>query len=266
MKILVLAKQVPDTDRVKIDPETGTMIREGLDAIMNPLDMHALELALNLKESHQAHITVMSMGPMNCEEVLKDAYALGADRAILLSDPFFAGSDTWATSFTLSEAIKRLNISFDLILCGEKATDGETGQVGIELAMLLNLPVLTYVSKFIAIEEQSIVAERTTEDAYEVWKVKLPAVLAVLRTVSEPRLPTLSGKKAALGKKVEIYTAKDLGFSQNEVGLRASPTRVVKVYNTKFSRNCFIYSGKDVSKGIKEIVEILKPYKGSAVK
>lgn len=263
MKILVLAKQVPDTDKVKIDPVTGTMIREGLDVVINPLDLHALELALRLKESHQAQVTVLSMGPMSTEVVLRDTLALGADRAILLTDSAFAGADTWATSYTLSQAVKRLKIEHDLVLCGEKATDGETGQVGVEFAVLLNIPVITYVSKFISIHTDSIVVERTTEDAYERWKVKLPASVSVLRSVSEPRLATLSGKKQALSRKVEIYNAKDLGLKADEIGLSGSPTRVVKVYNTKLSRNCRIYMGKDLDQGVKEVVRILKEYKGS---
>ncbi|HOJ89197.1 MAG TPA: electron transfer flavoprotein subunit beta/FixA family protein [Pseudothermotoga sp.] len=263
MKILVLAKQVPDTDKVKIDPLTGTMIREGLDAVINPLDLHALELALCLKETHRAQITVLSMGPMSTEMVLRDTLALGADRAILLSDSAFAGSDTWATSYTLSEAVKKLNIEYDLVICGEKATDGETGQVGVEFAVLLNLPVITYVSRFVSLQNDSIVVERTVEDAYETWKVRLPALISVLRSVSEPRLPTLSGKKMSLSKKVEIYNARDLGLKNNDLGLTGSPTRVVKVYNTKLSRNCQLYMGKDLNQGIQEVVKILKNYKGS---
>lgn len=263
MKILVLVKQVPDTDKVKIDPATGTMIREGLDAVINPLDLHALELALNIKENSTAQITVLSMGPMSTESVLRDTLALGADRAILLSDPSFAGSDTWATSYTLSEAVKRLNIEYDLVICGEKATDGETGQVGVEFAVLLNLPVITYVSKFMLLQDNFIIVERTTEDAYETWKVRLPALISVLRSVSEPRLPTLSGKKLALSKKIEIYNARDLGLKSSELGLAGSPTRVVKVYNTKLSRNCHLYMGKDLNQGIERVVQILKEYRGS---
>lgn len=266
MKILVLVKQVPDTDKVKIDPVTGTMIREGLDVVINPLDLHALELALFLKETHQAQVTVLSMGPMSTEAVLRDTLALGADRAILLSDSAFAGSDTWATSYTLSEAVKRLNIEYDLVICGEKATDGETGQVGIEFAVLLNLPVVTYVSKFISLESDSVVVEKTTEDAYERWRIKLPALISVLRSVSEPRLPTLSGKKLALSKRVEIYNAKDLGLKNEELGLVGSPTRVVKVYNTKLSRDCRFFEGKDLNQGVREVVRILRKYKGSVQK
>ncbi len=262
MKILVLAKQVPDTDNVKIDQKTGTMIREGLDAVMNPLDMHALEVALRIKETFGAHITVLSMGPTKTEEMLRDSLALGADRAILLTDVAFAGSDTWATSYTLSEAVRRLKIEYDLVLCGEKATDGETGQVGIEFGVLLNLPVVTYISQVLEVSKSFVVVERTTEDAYEKWKVQLPAVLSVLKSVAEPRLATLTGKKLASNKNVEIYNAESLGFKPDEVGLKGSPTKVVKVYNTKLTRNCELFVGKETIVGVKKIVKLLKPFVG----
>ncbi|MFN4191125.1 MAG: electron transfer flavoprotein subunit beta/FixA family protein, partial [Pseudothermotoga sp.] len=135
--------------------------------------------------------------------------------------------------------------------------------VGVEFAVLLDIPVITYVSKVISVHRDFIVVERTTEDAYEKWKVKLPALISILRSVSEPRLPTLSGKKQALSRKIEIYNAKDLGLKANEIGLSGSPTRVVKVYNTKLSRNCRFYMGKDLNQGVKEVVKILKNYKGS---
>ncbi len=262
MKILVLAKQVPDTDRVKIDPNTGMMIREGLDAVMNPLDMHALEVALRIKETIGAWITVLSMGPARTEEMLKDSLALGADRAILLTDPAFAGSDTWATSYVLSNAVKRLRIEYDLVLCGEKATDGETGQVDGKFGVLLNLPVVTYVSRIFDVSKDFIVVERATEDAFEKWKVRLPAVISVLKSVAEPRLPTLDGKKRALSQKVETYNAQTLGFKLEEVGLNGSPTRVVKVYNIKLTRNCQLFVGKETTAGVRRVVELLKPFVG----
>ncbi|AEH50442.1 electron transfer flavoprotein subunit beta/FixA family protein [Pseudothermotoga thermarum] len=260
MKILVLAKQVPDTDKVKIDPNTGTMIREGLDAVMNPLDMHALEVALRIKETTGAHITVLSMGPAKTEEMLKDSLAFGVDRAILLTDAAFAGSDTWATSYVLSEAVKRLKIEYDLVLCGEKATDGETGQVGIEFGVLLNLPIVTYVSRIFEVSKEFIVVERTTEEAFEKWKVKLPAVISVLKSVAEPRLPTLNGKKRAMNQKIEIYNAQTLGFKPEEIGLNGSPTKVIRVCNTKLTRNCKLFVGKETTVGVRKVVELLKPF------
>lgn len=262
MNLLVLVKQVPDTENVKIDPTTGTMVREGLDVTMNPLDAHALELAVSLKERFGGTVTVLSMGPMNTLDVLRDAIALGADRAILLSDPALAGSDTWATSLALAKTIKNLNLNFDLLLCGEKSTDGETGQVGIELATLLNLPVVSYVSELVRLDADSVVVKRSVEDAHEVWKLPLPACLCVLKSVAEPRLPTLSGKKKAMDAKIEIYKAKQLGIEADEVGLKGSPTRVVKVFNTKVSRSCEIFADKNVHEGIERVIELIESVVG----
>lgn len=258
MDFLVLVKQVPDTEKVKIDPTTGTMIREGLDITMNPLDAHALELAISLKERIGGAVTVLSMGPMSTIDVLRDAIALGADRAILLSDSALAGSDTWATSLALARAIRNLRIDFDLLLCGEKSTDGETGQVGVELATLLNLPVLTYVSEIVEVSTNSLTVKRSVEDAYEIWRVPLPSCLCVLKSVAEPRLPTLNGKKRAMTSKIEIYGINDVGLKPEEVGLRGSPTRVVRVFNTKVSRSCTVYSDKEITKGIEHVLKLIK--------
>jgi len=260
VNIIVLVKQVPDTENVKLDPETGIMIREGIDVVMNPFDSHGLELALRIKESRGGKVTVISMGPPNTEEVLREALALGADEAILLTDRIFAGSDTWATSFVLSEAIKRLSLDFDLIVCGEKATDGETGQVGPEVGALLDLPVITYVSNVIDVSDGEMVLERSVEDGVERWKVKLPALISVMRSVAEPRLPTLAGKKKALKMEIKVLNGKDLGFDPKKVGLPGSPTRVVSVFNTKVSRECVLYEGKELEEGLKKIIEILKPF------
>ncbi|MCX7812442.1 MAG: electron transfer flavoprotein subunit beta/FixA family protein [Pseudothermotoga sp.] len=258
MNFLVLLKQVPDTEKVKIDPVTGTMIREGLDITMNPLDAHALELAVSLKERVGGRVVVLSMGPMNTIDVLKDAVALGADRAILLSDPALAGSDTWVTSLALARTIRNLKIDFDLLLCGEKSTDGETGQVGVELAILLGLPVLTYVSELVEVDTSSVIVKRSVEDAHEIWRVPLPSCLCVLKSVAEPRLPTLGGKKRAMNSNIETYGIKDVGLEPEEVGLKGSPTRVVKVFNTKVSRSCKLYSGREVVRGIERVLELIK--------
>ena len=260
MNIIVLVKQVPDTENVKLDPETGTMIREGIDVVMNPFDLHGLEIALRIKEDKGGKVTVISMGPPNTEEVLREALALGADEAILLTDKIFAGSDTWATSFVLSETIKRLSLDFDLIICGEKATDGETGQVGPEVGVLLELPVVTYVSKIIDIGKEEIILERSVEDGIEKWKVKTPALISVMRSVAEPRLPTLAGKKRALKMDIKVFNGKDLGFDPKEVGFLGSPTKVVSVFNTKVSRECVLYEGKELEKGLEKVVELLKPF------
>ena len=266
MNFLVLVKQVPDTEKVKIDSTTGTMVREGLEITMNPLDAHALELAVSLKEKFNGSVTVLSMGPLNTIDVLKDAIALGADRAILLSDSALAGSDTWATSLALAKTIEKLNIKFDLLVCGEKSTDGETGQVGIELATLLNLPVVTYVSELIELGSNFVLVKRSVEDAHEIWKAPLPVCLCVLKSVAEPRLPTLSGKKKAMDAKIEIYDTRLVGIHPEQVGLKGSPTRVVKVFNTKIARNCRIYADKDVLEGIDRVVGLIKDVRDGEAK
>ena len=258
MNVVVLIKQVPDTDRVRIDPEKGTMVREGFEPVMNTFDLHALELALRIRENVGGSVTVVSMGPPNTEEVLREAISLGADEAILLTDRLFAGADTLATSVTLTKALEM--IDYDLIIAGERATDGETGQVGSEVGALLDLPVVTYVSKMVSIEKDHITVERTVEEGTETWEVPLPALITVSRSVAEPRLPTLSGKKRALKKEIKTLGASDLGLNPSEIGLRGSPTRVVKVFNVKVTRRAEIYEGESISEGIEKIVEILRGY------
>ncbi len=262
MNVIVLIKQVPDTDNVKIDEKTGTMIREGLDVVMNLFDLHALEVGLSIVERLGGKLTAISMGPPRTVDVLKEAIAMGASDAILLSDRRFAGSDTLATSLVLSRAIERFLEDFDLIIAGEKATDGETGQVGPQVGALLKIPVLTYVSKILDVSEDHIEVERTIEDGVERWKVRLPALLTVSRSASSPRLPTLSGLKKARSKKIDIIGMEKLGMEEDEVGLRGSPTRVVKVYNVKVTRKGEIYEGERVKEGIERVVEILRRFRG----
>ncbi|MGC8971565.1 MAG: electron transfer flavoprotein subunit beta/FixA family protein, partial [bacterium] len=182
MNIYVLVKQVPATDKVKIDEATGTMKREEVEAVINPLDLYAIETALEIKEMYKGdiRITAISMGPLKAEEVLKEAIAMGCDEGILLSDKAFAGADTWATSYTIATLIKRLN-HFSLIITGERATDGETGQVGPSLAGQLALPIVTYISKILEINEGYIILERETEEGTEVIKMSLPGVISVTK-------------------------------------------------------------------------------------
>ena len=195
MKVAVLLKQVPDTDEVRIDEEKGVLVREGVGAIINPLDLHALEAALELRSSSGASVTVFSMGPPRADEALREAIALGADEAFLLSDPAFAGSDTWATARVLAAALSVYG-PFDLVLAGEKATDGETGQVGPEAAVMCDIPFSTYVSKF-SVSADSVTVRRTVEDVLETQRLPLPCLLTVLRDINEPSMPTLAGKMRA---------------------------------------------------------------------
>jgi len=192
MRIIVPIKQVPETSNVKMDEETGTMIREGVESIINPLDLYAIETAIRLKEQFYGEVSVISMGPGKAIEAIKEAIAMGCDNGVLLSDRKFAGSDTWATSYVLSQSIKKIG-NFDLILCGERATDGDTAQVGPGIASFLDLPLSTFTSEIIRLEKDSIRIKRLVEGGYELLKMKLPVILTVVKEISDPRLPTLKG-------------------------------------------------------------------------
>ncbi len=244
MNILVLVKQVPETDKVKMDPETGTMIRSGQESIINPLDLYAIEKALALKEQHGAHVRVISMGPPDSERALREALSMGCDDATLLTDRAFAGSDTWATSRVLAKAIEEAG-KVDLILSGERATDGDTGQVGPAVASWLGIPAITYASS-LQMEEPaveggseclSVIARRFTEEGYQAVRVRLPCLVTVVKEIASPRLPTLRGKKRARAAEIARRGAADLGFEGGSVGLAGSPTRVVKIFYPKVARN-----------------------------
>ncbi|HEW91349.1 MAG TPA: electron transfer flavoprotein beta subunit/FixA family protein [Thermotogaceae bacterium] len=257
MRIIVLLKQVPDTDEVKMDEKTGTMIREGLQAIINPLDLHALEEALRLKEKKGGEVVAISMGPPQTEEALREALAMGIDEAYLLSDRKLAGADTWATSKALSKAIEKLG-KFDLILAGEKATDGETGQVGPEVSAMLDIPFSTYVNRVKEVTSEGLVVSRVVEEGYEDQFLPFPCLLTVVKDINEPRMPTLRGKIKARRAELKLLKADDLELSESEMGLKGSPTRVVKINYPKISRNAKIYSVKDLNKALDDLVDILK--------
>ncbi len=233
MNIIVCIKQVPDTTEVKINPETGTLIREGVPSIVNPFDTYAIEEGLRLKEKFGGKVTVISMGPPQATEALKEAVAMGADEAILLSDRAFAGSDTWATAYTLSQAIRKLG-AFDLILCGKQAIDGDTGQVGPGIARQLDIPQLTYVFKIQKLdpEAHSVSVERLLEEGREVVETHLPALLTVVKDINQPRYPTFLGIRRATKMQIPVWGAADLANTDaGKLGLKGSPTQVVKVFS-----------------------------------
>jgi electron transfer flavoprotein beta subunit len=244
MNIVVPIKQVPETSNVQMDKVTGTMIRSSSQAIVNPLDLYALETALQIKEQKGGCITVITMGPPNASKVLKEAIAMGCDKAIHLSDKSFGGSDTWATSFTLSEAIKRLG-KIDLVIAGERATDGDTGQVGPALAAWLDMSLVTYTSKIEEITDTYLIAERLLEEGYQKIKARLPAVLTVVKEIAIPRLPTLRGKKRAMQMEIPMWGAKELLLDPSRLGLPGSPTRVVKIESPKLFRSCKVVKATD---------------------
>jgi len=257
MRIIVLLKQVPDTDEVKMDEKTGTMIREGLQAIINPLDLHALEAALRLKEEKGGEVVAISMGPPQTEEALREAIAMGVDDAYLLSDRKLAGADTWATSRALSKAVEKLG-KFDLIFAGEKATDGETGQVGPEVAAMLDIPFSTYVNRVKSVEKDGVVVSRVVEEGYEEQFLPFPCLLTVVKDINEPRMPTLKGKIKARRAELKVLKADDLDLDENEIGLNGSPTRVVKISYPKISRNTKIYTSRNLDEAIKDLITTLK--------
>jgi electron transfer flavoprotein beta subunit len=245
MNIIVPIKQVPDIRNVRMDEETGTVIREGVEAIVNPLDLYAIETAVQLAGTCGAKTIAVSMGPAKAADALREAVSMGIDEAILLSDKCFAGSDTWATSYVLAESIKRIG-SYSIIICGERAVDGDTGQVGPGIAAWLDIPVLTYLSK-VSINEGRCTVRRLVEDGYESLSCDMPCVLTVVKEIAEPGLPTLRGKKLAKNLDIPTWTAEYLGINPEIVGLKGSPTRVVKIDKPKVSRECHIFTTKDAN-------------------
>ncbi len=228
MHILVCVKQVPDTTEVKIDPVTNTLIRQGVPSIVNPFDKNALEAALQLKEKHGGSVTVISMGPPQAKEALKECIAMGADEALLISDRAFGGADTLATSYTLAAAAKKLG-NVDMIICGKQAIDGDTAQVGPEMAEHLNMVQATCVSK-IEVAGNVVRLEREQEEGYEVLETQLPVLITVIKSINEPRLPTVKGTMKANRKEIPVWTAADLDVKEEAIGLKGSPTQVRRIF------------------------------------
>ncbi|WP_373816418.1 electron transfer flavoprotein subunit beta/FixA family protein, partial [Porphyromonas loveana] len=205
MNIVVCIKQVPDTTEIKLDPVKGTLIRDGVPSIMNPDDKGALEQALRLKDAHNAHVTVITMGPPQAEAILREAYAMGADRAILVSDRKFGGADTLATSYTLSQAMRK--IDYDLIIAGRQAIDGDTAQVGPQIAEQLDLPQITYVEEATFDGKETLTVRKSTEEGHEILEVDLPCMLTLLPTANKPRYMLVRGIMEAVGKPIECWGA-----------------------------------------------------------
>ena len=229
MNIIVCVKQVPDTSEVRIDPATNNLVREGVKSIVNPFDMYAIEEGVRLKEKFGGKVIVLTMGPPQAEAVLREAISLGCDEAVLVSDRAFAGSDTLATSYTLSKAIEKIK-DYDVIICGKQAIDGDTAQVGPGIAATLDIPQITYVRKIEEIKDGTITAERATEEGYEVVETKLPCLMTVVKEINTPRLPSLKGKIKAKSAVIQVWKAADIGAEENRIGLKGSPTWVLKIF------------------------------------
>ena len=255
MKIVVCIKQVPDTTEIKINPVTGTLIRDGVPSIMNPDDKGGLEMALRLKDQYGAEVTVITMGPPQADAILREAFAMGVDRAILLTDRAFAGADTLATSNALAGALRCLD--YDLVIGGRQAIDGDTAQVGPEMAEHLGLPQISYVTGLEYDGQKTLTVKKETEEGYQMLSVEMPCVLTVLATANKARYMTVSGIMDAFEKEVEIWTAAKIDIAPEKLGLKGSPTRVKKSF-TKAQKGAGETFEVDAEEGVNIIINKLK--------
>jgi electron transfer flavoprotein beta subunit len=227
--IIVCIKQVPETTEVEFDEETGRLKREGVASVVNPFDEYAVEEGLRLRERFGGKVKVITMGPPQAESALRDTIAMGCDEAWLATDRAFAGADTWATSFTIGLCIKEMG-AYGIVICGLKTTDGDTGQVGPELAEHLGVPHVCYVNKILGISDGKIRLTRMLDDGVETLEAPLPVVITVTKEINQPRLATLRGRLNARKAEIKQITSKDLGMDPSKLGLDGSYTRVVKIF------------------------------------
>ncbi len=257
MNIIVCIKQVPDTAEIKINPETNTLMREGVPSIINPFDLHALEAAILIREQLGGRVTALTMGPPQAESSLREAIAMGADDAVLLSDRAFAGSDTWATSYTLAQAIRE--IGADIIFCGKQAIDGDTAQVGPETAEFLDIPHISYIRKIEEVKDDYIKVERLMDEGYDVVESSLPVLLTVVRELNTPRMPSLKGKMNAKKAEIKKMGKAEIKADENSLGLKGSPTQVRNIFAPDIKADRKMIEGtpeEQVSNLIKELKEI----------
>ena len=258
MHVIVCIKQVPDTANVKINPETNTLMRDGVESIVNPFDEYALELALLMKDSHGAKVSAITMGPPQADVILREALARGADEGILLTDRAFAGADTLATSYTMSQAIKKLDSHPDLILFGKQAIDGDTAQVGPGVAEYLGMTLLCNV-KSLEINNNRFRAETSHEVGTDLLEGDLPCVMTVLKEAPAPRFASLSGYIRARKASITKWVAADTGAEPSRLGLNGSPTKVVKIFSPPV-RGCDMKCEwkKDKDKALQSIINVIK--------
>ncbi|MDF2611117.1 MAG: electron transfer flavoprotein subunit beta/FixA family protein [Lachnospiraceae bacterium] len=235
MKIIVCIKQVPDTNEVRLDPVTGTLIRDGVPSIINPDDKAGLEAALRLKDETGAEVSVITMGPPQADAVLREAMAMGADNAYLLTDRVFGGADTWATSSTLAAAIK--NLEYDIIITGRQAIDGDTAQVGPQIAEHLDIPNISYAEE-IKVEGNSVIVKRQYEDRYHMVKAQMPCLITALAELNKPRYMTPGGIfDAYREKKITVWGRADITIDDSNIGLKGSPTKVAQSFPKSVKAN-----------------------------
>ncbi len=259
MEIIVCIKQVPEITNVKLDPVTHTLVREGVQSVVNPFDEFAVEEAVRIKEKVGGSVTVVTMGPPQAREALLKCLAMGADKAVHLCDRAFAGSDTWATSLILATAIKTMK--FDIVFCGKQAIDGDTAQVGPEVAELLGIPQMTYVKKVIVENVGKVTVHRETEEGYEVLEAKLPVLLTAIKGLNEPRIPSIMGIMSAKKKEIRQVTAADLGLEKSRIGLEGSPTNVVRVFSPQGRSAGVVLKNLDSNAAAKTILDFLEEKK-----
>ena len=265
MEILVCVKQVPDTAEVKIDPEKHTVIRAGVPNIFNPFDQNALEAALQLKDSQGARVTLLSMGPPQAEDVLREGLAMGADDAYLLTDRKVGGSDTLATGYCLAQAVKKVAElqgieQFDVVLCGKQAIDGDTAQVGPQIATELGIPQITYAAE-INVDGTTVRVKQQNEEGYIVTEAQFPVLITAVKELNEPRFPTIRGTMKAKKREIPHLSADDIKVDETKIGLKGSPTMVRKVFTPPQRTQGLVIKEEDPNAAVSVLMEKLTAQK-----
>ncbi|WP_458861846.1 electron transfer flavoprotein subunit beta/FixA family protein [Acidaminobacterium chupaoyuni] len=259
MKMIVCIKQVPSSNEVKLDPITKTILRDGRQSVINPFDTYALEEAVRIKEKLGGSICALSMGIPAVERILRDAIACGADEGVLLSDRAFAGADTLATSYALSLGVHKIG-EYRLILCGKMAIDGDTAQIGPELAQQLQIPHIVDVTEIIEIDERHIVCRKATDCGSQMVEMELPGLITVAKDINMPRLASIKGVRKSLSAPLSVYTAQQVGGDVGRLGLQGSPTQVVKTYTPQKTRECVFWPG-ETKEQTQKMISLLKKEK-----
>jgi len=260
MNIIVCIKQVPETNKVEVDPVTGVLKRDGIDSKMNPYDLYALETALRLKEQNGGKIKVMTMGPPQAKEIIREAFSMGADEGILISDRKFAGADVLATSYTLSQGVKNAG-AFDVILCGKQTTDGDTAQVGSEISEYLNIPSVANVTKIMEVTQESITVESDMPNTVEVVKIQFPCLICVEKDIYVPRLPSYLKKVQAKDREITVFSLDDFqDKDETKYGLSGSPTKVQRIFPPEVNQERELWHGSSDELSVK-LLHTLKELK-----
>lgn len=265
MEILVCVKQVPDTAEVKIDPEKHTVIRAGVPNIFNPFDQNALEAALQLKDSQGARVTLLSMGPPQAEDVLREGLAMGADDAYLLTDRKVGGSDTLATGYCLAQAVRKVAElqgieQFDMVLCGKQAIDGDTAQVGPQIATELGIPQITYAAE-INVDGTTVRVKQQNEEGYIVTEAQVPVLITAVKELNEPRFPTIRGTMKAKKREIPHLSADDIKVDETKIGLKGSPTMVRKIFTPPQRTQGLVIKEEDPNAAVSVLMEKLTAQK-----